>query len=167
VDKALSVGARLGLAPGGISEMFEGFPKPGTHPDEEYAITRHKGFLKLAMKHRKAVIPIYCFGASKMFRRLQLPSFFERLSKILKTSIVIFFGRWGLPIPFRQRLLYVVGEPIYPRYIAEGKSMPLEDTQDYQHQLDELHSKFCAALTKLFERHKESYGWGHKVLKLI
>ena len=38
VDRALAAGDRIGLAPGGISEMFEGYPKPGTHRDEEYAI---------------------------------------------------------------------------------------------------------------------------------
>lgn len=166
VDRALSAGDSIGLAPGGISEMFEGYPKPGTHPDEEYAIARHKGFLKLAMKHGTPVVPVYCFGATKMLRRLQLPEIFERISKLLRISVVILFGKWALPIPFRQRLLYAVGEPIYPRYICEGSPFPI-DNIEFQQQVDEMHSKFCDALTNLFERHKESYGWGHKVLKLI
>jgi hypothetical protein len=166
VDRALSSGARIGLAPGGIAEMFEGYPKPGTHPDEEYAIARHKGFLKLAVKHGLPVIPVYCFGASKMLKRLQLPDFFERISKILRISVVVLFGRGGLPIPFRQRLLYTVGEPIYPRYIQEGGQLPT-DSLEIQQQVNEMHTKFCDSLTNLFERHKESYGWGHKTLKLV
>ena len=166
VDRALSEGHRIGIAPGGISEMFEGYPKPGTLPNEEYAIARHKGFLKLAMKHGTPVIPVYCFGASKMMRRLQLPDFFEKLSKILKISVVVLFGKWGLPIPFRNRLLYTVGEPIYPRYVNEGTPLPTE-ALEYQHQVDEMHSKFCDSLTNLFEHHKESYGWGNKILKLV
>ena len=167
VDRALAAGDRIGLAPGGISEMFEGYPKPGTHRDEEYAIARHKGFLKLAMKHGVPVIPVYCFGASKLLRRLQLPEFFERISKLFRISVVVLFGRWGLPIPFRQRLLYAVGEPIYPRYFNEGTASPIADTLEFQNQVDEMHTKFCDSLANLFERHKENYGWGHKTLKLV
>jgi hypothetical protein len=31
----------MGLAPGGISEMFEGYPKLGRHPNEECVILIH------------------------------------------------------------------------------------------------------------------------------
>jgi 2-acylglycerol O-acyltransferase 2 len=136
--------------------MFEGYPKAGTFPNEEYSIVR-KGFLRLCVKHGVPVVPVYVFGATKMFRRLQLP-LLERLSRLIRMSIVVFFGVWGLPIPFRQRLSYVMGDPIAPEQKYNGA---VED------QVDDMHQRFCDELIRLFERHKEAYGWGHKTLKLI
>lgn len=161
VDMALAGGARVGLAPGGIAEMFEGYPKPGTHPDEEYAIVNsRKGFIRLAIKHDVPVVPVFCFGATKMLKRLQLPSFFEQISNMMRVSICIFYGAWGLPIPFRQKLLYVMGDPIYP-------PLPSSDHSSLQRQVDVMHAEFCNALSHLFEKYKRSYGWDRKVLKLV
>lgn len=107
VNKALKDGLSLGVAPGGIPEMFEGYPKPGTHPDDECALlANRKGFIRMAIRHGIPVIPVYTFGATKMFKRLQLPWVFEYISKMLRVSICLFFGQLGLPMPFRQRLLY-------------------------------------------------------------
>jgi 2-acylglycerol O-acyltransferase 2 len=142
--------------PGGIAEIFEGYPKAGSHPNEEYSIVR-KGFLRLALRHGVPVIPIYCFGATKMFRRLQLPAL-EHLSLLLRVSIVVFFGSWGLPVPFRQRLMYVIGNPIAP---------PSLDISGEEQAVDKMYNQFCDELLRIFDRHKESYGWGQKTLKLI
>ena len=76
--------------------MFEGYPKIGRSPDEECALLNsRKGFVKLALKHRLPLIPIYCFGASKMFKRLQLPPTIEKISNYLRIAFVIFFGKFG------------------------------------------------------------------------
>lgn len=162
VDRALSEGSRIGLAPGGIAEMFEGYPKPGTHPDEEYVILNsRKGFVRMAVKHGVPIIPIYCFGATKMFKRLQLPAL-EYLSKLMRISICVFFGSWGLPMPLRQRLLYVMGTPLFP-----PTNVDLSNTAELDNQVDELHARFCDELVALFDRHKESYGWARKTLKVV
>jgi 2-acylglycerol O-acyltransferase 2 len=163
VHRALTDGARIGLAPGGIAEMFEGYPKPLTHPHDEYAIVR-KGFLKLAWQHQIPVIPVYCFGATKMLRRLQLPHVVESISLLLRVSICILFGQWGLPIPFRQKLLYVMGNPIIPPPLDGNDGI---DQQRQQQQVDDMHAKFCQELLRLFEAHKESYGWGRKTLRIL
>jgi len=160
VDHALSQGDRIGIVPGGISEIFEGYPKPQTRPDEEYSIVR-KGFLRLALQHGVPVVPIYCFGATKMFRRLNFP-ILERLSHLIRASIVVFYGVWGLPIPFRQRLLYVIGDPIFPpTVLGTGTGEGQEQA------VDVMHTQFCDELLRIFERNKDSYGWHHKTLKLL
>ena len=153
---ALSNGDRVGIVPGGISEIFEGYPKIGARQDEEYSIVR-KGFLRLALQHGIPVVPIYCFGSTKMFRRLNLP-ILERLSHWIRASIVVFYGVWGLPIPFRQRLMYVIGDPIRPPTCTTGG----EDQA-----VDEMYQQFCDELIRIFERNKDSYGWHHKTLKLL
>eukprot|EP00592_Proboscia_alata_P015144 CAMPEP_0194395144 /NCGR_PEP_ID=MMETSP0174-20130528/124256_1 /TAXON_ID=216777 /ORGANISM="Proboscia alata, Strain PI-D3" /LENGTH=383 /DNA_ID=CAMNT_0039191039 /DNA_START=74 /DNA_END=1225 /DNA_ORIENTATION=+ len=164
VSKTLSLGDRIGLAPGGIAEMFEGYPKPNTHPDDEYTIlANRKGFIRMAIQHNVPVVPIYAFGATKLFKRFQLPEVFETVSKMLRISICVFFGRFGLPIPFRQRLLYVMGCPVFPPDIGDVAV----GSEEYRRLVDDMHAKFSERLLDLFDRHKASYGWGHKTLKII
>lgn len=148
--------------------MFEGYPKPLTHPNDEYAILKpRKGFVRMAVKHGVPIIPVYCFGATKMFKRVQLPPLFENISKVLRVSLCLFFGQFGLPIPFQQKLMYVMGRPLFPAHIENGSAMPPEGNPEFNRQVDALHSRFCDELAELFERHKESYGWGRKTLNLI
>lgn len=160
VDRALAQGSRIGLAPGGIAEMFEGYPKVGAHPDEEYVILNpRKGFVRMAIRHGVPLVPVYCFGATKMFKRLQLPAL-EHISKLLRISICVFFGSWGLPVPFRQRLLYVMGNPIHPAVNSDNGA-------EFENQVDAVHARFCDELVALFDRHKESYGWARKTLRVV
>ena len=162
VDRALSGGERVGIVPGGIAEIFEGHPgrDGGASPaarGEERSIVR-KGFLRLALKHGVPAVPVYCFGSTKMFRRLDLPVL-ERISSMIRASLVAFYGVWGLPIPFRQKLLYVVGDPVVPPSVG--------GSGDEDEAVDEMHQRFCDELVRIFERNKESYGWKDKTLKLI
>lgn len=154
----------VGLVPGGIAEIFEGYPKYGEHPDEEYTIVR-KGFLKMAIQHNRPVVPIYCFGATKMLRRLNMP-FLEWLSNLWRISLCVFYGVGGLPLPFRQRLTYVMGEPILPPSTTTSTNAMLVGPE-LDAQIDHMHQQFCQSLQSIFERHKEAYGWGHKTLKIL
>lgn len=113
----------------------------------------------MAWKYKIPVVPIYCFGSTKLFRRIHLPVL-ERFSKILRVSLVVFFGQMGLPIPFRQKLLYVIGNPIAPDELDDH---PVDE----EIALNGMQKQFCDELQRIFERHKHSYGWGNKTLKLI
>lgn len=70
----------------------------------------------------------------------------------------------GLPIPFQQRLLWVIGNPIHPPVIDQNID---ENSEEFRNLVDDLHSKFCDELIGIFERHKHRYGWGHKTLRLV
>ena len=140
--------------------MFLGYPKPGTHPDDEYAILEgRKGFIRMAIKHGVPVVPVYTFGATKMLKRVQLP-FIEQISKLLRISLCVFFGKWGLPIPFRTKLCYIIGQTLYPPLASS-------DDEEFRQQVNDMHHQFCMELKRIFERHKTSYGWENKVLNII
>jgi hypothetical protein len=158
VDSALAEGSRIGLAPGGIAEMFEGYPKHLAHPDEEFTIVR-KGIFRMAIQHGVPIIPVYCFGSTKLLKRLQLPAIVEKISVALRVSLVVFFGQFGLPIPFRQRLLYIMGRPIDP--------FSLDPDSSESQQIDDMFEKYCDEMVRIFDRHKESYGWAHKTLTTV
>jgi len=166
VDQALSEGSRIGLVPGGIPEIFEGYPKPLTHPDDEIAIVP-KGFLRMALRHQIPVVPVYAFGITKLFKRLQLPDIVERWSTMLRISICLFFGVAGLPIPFRQKLFYIMGDPIVPPSTDTANASTVNTAEQETQAVNQMHQAFCEELMRLFENHKELYGWGHKSLHLI
>lgn len=157
VEKALAKGDRVALAPGGIAEMFEGYPKQGTHPDDEVTLIR-KGIFKMAVKYGVPVLPVYCFGSSKLLHRLQLPPIVEKISLLLRVSLIVMYGKGFLPIPFRQKLLYVVGRPIHP---SSGSQAAFDE------RVDEMFANYCQEMIRIFDRQKESYGWAHKTLKII
>ena len=162
VDQALAQGDRIGLAPGGISEMFEGYPKAGRHPDEECVmLNSRKGFIRMALKHKVPLIPIYTFGSSKLLKRLQIPVL-EKFSNWMRVSLCVFYGVCGLPIPFRTKLLYVVGAPIHP-----PSNIPEIGTPEFNQQVDDMHLEFCEAMTRLFDKYKSNYGWDHKTLRIV
>jgi hypothetical protein len=70
------------LWPGGIAEMFWGFPRPGCKPNEEYAfLSSRKGFVRMAMKHGVPVVPVYCFGNTHVMHKAKSPWILEALSR--------------------------------------------------------------------------------------
>ena len=147
--------------------MFEGYPKPMTHPNDECTILQsRKGFIRLAVKYGVPVVPVYCFGSTKILKRLQLPSIVEKLSNALRISICLFFGQWGLPIPFRQRFLYAVGDPIYPPTYGNPSSGSISNSS-LENSVNEMHAKFCDEIVKLFDKYKASYGWDRKTLRIV
>lgn len=167
VADALRTEPRIGISPGGIAEMFESYPKPGYHPNDEAALLNdRKGMFKLAIQHGLPVVPVYTFGATKMFKRLQLPQFLETLSRLFKISLCILFGKLGLPIPFQQRLMYVIGKTIFPP-LAIGEDVSTLEGEEFERKVDEMHGAFCEEITRIFERNKEHYGWGHKTLRIV
>ena len=82
-------------------------------------------------------------------------------------SLVIFAGQWGLPVPFRQRLLYVIGKPIYPPTLHRGQLDGSNEKTRIRKLTEEMFSTYCEELRSLFDRHKAAYGWDGKVLTTI
>ncbi|CBN75192.1 mono-or diacylglycerol acyltransferase type 2 [Ectocarpus siliculosus] len=152
MDDALKQGHSLSLAPGGIGEMFlDG------EAGKEFALLRgHKGFVRRAMAHGVPLVPVYVFGNSQTFKRVPLPAALESLSRLLKASLVLFWGRWGLPIPFKVPLTFAFGETLD----IEKNLSPSDE------QVDAVHARFCEALADVFDRYKGTYGWGDTKLEL-
>lgn len=165
VHRALADGSRIGLAPGGISEMFEGYPKKGRQPNDECVLlASRKGFIRMALEHGVPVIPIYCFGSSKMLKRLNLP-ILERISNLFRISICLFFGNNFLPVPFRKKLLYVIGRAIHPPEHLNSKKVDASVIDDIL--VDVMHKRFCDEMVRIFDKYKHDYGWGMKTLRIV
>ena len=104
--------------------------------------------------------------------------------RTLRTSLVLFWGRWGLPVPFQVPLLFAAGAPIdahcrdFVRTVggapaaatnvsAGPRLRGLSGWRPSEAEVNDLHGQFCRALEQVFEGHKEAYGWGHKRLVLV
>jgi len=146
------------ITPGGIGEMFLGYPQPGCSPDEEFALLRNrKGFVRISLQYGITIVPIFVFGASKLFHRVVLPAIVERLSRWMRASILLFYGRFGFPLPFPVPLLYSVGQGIALAPTIDPRS----------EEIDFVHNIFSRELMETFGREKRNYGWEQKKLRIL
>lgn len=102
-------------------------------------------------------MPIYYFGNSQLFDFVG-GKWISRLSRKMRTSILLFYGRFFLPIPYQHPITMVIG-----KIIPVPEPIP-EPTQE---QIDEMHALFTCELVALFDRHKEDFGWAHKELVVL
>jgi hypothetical protein len=148
----------VAITPGGIAEMFWSYPRSGCLPDEEYALLRdRKGFVRIALQCGVKLVPIFAFGASQIFRRVALPDIFERLSRWLRTSLLVFYGKFGLPIPFQVPILFALGDAVNLTATAAPSS----------EEVDFVSNIFIRELERTFESNKRFYGWEHKSLRVV
>jgi len=115
------------LQPGGIAEMFYGTDC------EQIILSKRKGLCRVALQTGASLVPSYVFGANEIYTRWFGPhSLAARLSSVLRTSLVGWSGRWGVPfspLPVRGKLVIVLGAPIeVPR-----TESPTDDEVDALH----------------------------------
>jgi 2-acylglycerol O-acyltransferase 2 len=145
----LRAGTSVVIIPGGIAEIFV-----SRTDDEVLVLRQRKGFARAALAAGGLpIVPIYCFGNTGVFHVAPPPAPVAALSRRARVGLLAFWGRWGLPLPYRHKLLVVVGRPVRPA--------PGEDA-------DALHARYCEELTRLFDEHKGRLGpdWAAKTLRI-
>jgi len=177
----------VGITPGGIAEMYLGYPQPGYLENEEYALLNNRqGFIRIAIKQGLTLIPIFVYGSSSIFNRIVLPSFLENISRRLRASLMIFYGRLGLPVPYEVPLLYALGRHINLDMITDNVTATATagiitqaagalgvnvnvnvNLEPRQEEVDFVHNIFINELKRTFNTHKREYGWEHKTLKIV
>eukprot|EP00747_Dinoflagellata_sp_TGD_P187054 gnl/TRDRNA2_/TRDRNA2_44525_c0_seq1.p1 gnl/TRDRNA2_/TRDRNA2_44525_c0~~gnl/TRDRNA2_/TRDRNA2_44525_c0_seq1.p1 ORF type:complete len:334 (+),score=49.75 gnl/TRDRNA2_/TRDRNA2_44525_c0_seq1:94-1095(+) len=150
VSAALAKGESVCFFPGGIGEMMRTDGK-----SERLLLKSRKGFVKLALEHGVPIVPVYVFGQSVLWSQLQLPSWVEALSRIIRFSLMIPYGRWGTVVPRRLPLLYAIGKPIL---------CPRMDNSVSQAQVESTHAEVVAAVCELYDFYKDQYGWANRPL---
>jgi 1-acyl-sn-glycerol-3-phosphate acyltransferase len=148
--KELMRGESLGVSSGGIAEIFE------TNGQHETIILKNRfGLAKLALRTGAALVPCFVFGNSEALSLwYDNRGILQFLSRKFRVSLFFFWGRWGLPIPYRTSITGVMGEPME----VQKKENPTDD------EVMELHFRFMKAMKELFDTHKTAYGWPHRDL---
>lgn len=157
----LHSGHSIALAPGGARESLES--TPGTM---RLILKRRRGFVKLALATGAALVPVLSFGENELYNTFQFePGTCGRwcqglLQRVFGFTVPLFIGRgWLLPfLPSRSPVYTVVGPAVRP----DKACIDLADEEA----VDSLHTKYCEALCKLFDRHKAAHGLGDVQLQL-
>ncbi|XP_070346775.1 2-acylglycerol O-acyltransferase 2 isoform X4 [Equus asinus] len=138
---------------GGAQEALNA--RPGAYT---LLLRNRKGFIKLALLHGAALVPMFSFGENDLFDQVEnSPSSWlrwiqDKLQKTTSFSFPLFHGRgifqysFGF-IPYRQPITTVVGKPI-----AVQKTL-----NPSQEEVDQLHQRYIKELCDLFEAHKLKY----------
>mmetsp|Transcript_35535 Transcript_35535/g.42418 ORF Transcript_35535/g.42418 Transcript_35535/m.42418 type:complete len:337 (-) Transcript_35535:89-1099(-) len=135
---------------GGLAELFKSSRK-----EERLYLKKRKGFIKIALKEKNVdIIPVYLFGNTSVLTVVKT-GVLAYLSRKFQVSLTYFWGKWFLPIPRDDKLIYARGKPLGLPYI-------LEPTNE---EVDEWHEKYCQEVTRLFNSYKEKLpAYKHKQL---
>ncbi|KAJ1499926.1 hypothetical protein HMI55_004143 [Coelomomyces lativittatus] len=125
-----------------------------TQPGNVYLVLKkRRGFIKLALISGSALVPVFSFGENDCFQPYSIQSnpYFNHLLHCIKHwfgwTFPLCHGRFWLFLPFRKRIVTVVGTPIFvPR--VPNPSPELIET---------YHAKYIQGLTELWETFKHKY----------
>ncbi|CAK9200099.1 unnamed protein product [Sphagnum troendelagicum] len=144
-SKLLEEGYSCILVPGGVQECLY------MEPDREVVYLKNRfGFVKVAIQAGAAVVPCFCFGQTNTYRWWK-PSgkWYNQMSRKLGFTPLVFWGRFGGPVPFQKPMYFVVGKPID---VTKNPSPTNEE-------IAVLHGQYIRAVEELFEKHKAAAGF--------
>ena len=151
--KALNNNFTIGISSGGVSEVFT-----SNSNDQRIVLKSRKGITKLAIRTGAELTPSYCFGNTDLYSLFTggkyFHSYVRKISRKIGFALILFWGRFGLPIPYRIPLLCVIGKPIM---IVQTD----EPTDEY---IDQIHNQLIDKTLELFNKYKHIYGWEDKNL---
>lgn len=148
----------LYILPGGVAEIFTS--KPGYNA---IVFKSRKGLVKLSIDTRAELVPCYVFGGTDFFHTLATSdSVLSSISRKLKMGITIFWGQFGLPIPFPAKVTMVIGKPIPPPAVKD-----LNDKEELSGAVNDLHETFMKAIVALFDRYKGLAGYPESSLDIL
>ena len=142
-DKALARGRSLYVCTGGEEESMR-----SARGVDVVVLAKRKGFVRLALAHGASLVPVFGAGVSDCYQTYPLLLRARMaLQKATGIALPIFHGRALTPLPSRQRIELLVGEPIATPAPAARGAKP-DDAL-----VDEYHAKYVAALKALHAKH--------------
>lgn len=151
--KLLGSGTSCVIIPGGLQESLL-----MNHSKEVVFLKRRLGFVRLAVENNVPLVPIFAFGQRDVYH-FWFPrgAFHTALSRKIMFVPMLFWGRWGSPIPFQKEMTLVVGKPV---------PVPCCAKDDFQAAVLEMHANFLKSLTEIYEKHKDVVGASHIPLEI-
>jgi 1-acyl-sn-glycerol-3-phosphate acyltransferase len=143
----------IGISTGGVAEVFE------TNSTDECILLKERiGLIKLAIRTGADIVPCYLFGNTHLLNCWSGEGFangrtiLERISRKIGFALILFYGRYYLPLPYRIPILGIRGESIQTHHY----NMPTEPTTQ---QINTIQNQLINDMQKLFDNNKTYYGW--------
>jgi len=155
-ERQLDKGKSILVLPGGEAEQIRTL-----RGREEVYVQKRMGFIKLALRKKVPVVPVYVFGVSDMYHTSNAAfPLREWLVKNLGVAVVLTLGKYGWPLcPINVKTTIVFGKPIEMKCKEAGK--PTDE------EVQAKHKEFVVALEKLFDDNKQALGYGDRKLEII
>mmetsp|Transcript_18202 Transcript_18202/g.55789 ORF Transcript_18202/g.55789 Transcript_18202/m.55789 type:complete len:618 (-) Transcript_18202:148-2001(-) len=159
--RALDDGRSVVLVPGGQAEIF----RTRSWGDRVVVYRGHRGFVRLALKTRTRLVPVFAFGEWELMDNV---SCFPRTQAVTRRYLgfpapFLPYGRFGLPLPRRppHGVTVVVGRPL------DVEAFLLSSGEDPNHDraVAAAHAAYFARLSDLFDRFKATAGYPDHVLE--
>jgi hypothetical protein len=113
-------------------------------------VTRHRGFIRMALQLGTALVPVLSFGETQILENVSLPSIQRWSLKNLGVGFpLIPYGKFYSPVPNNVPVTVVVGKAIEVKKIDEPTAQ----------QIEALHNRYYEEIKRLFEAHKEAAGY--------
>jgi hypothetical protein len=141
------------VIPGGIAEMY--LVDKNNKEVESIYFKNRGNTVKMAIQQGANIIPVFFFGNTQLFSVIGSNNWLAKLSRKLKASIVFFYGRNYLPVPYRHPLKMISGE------IVEVKQIDNPSEQEIQ----EIMEKVIKSIQDVYEKKKPV--WEKRKLNIL
>jgi len=152
-EKLLEHGKNVGVNPGGMHEQV-----CTDHTKETVSFAGKLGFVRLAIKYGVPLLPCYVFGENQLVKTSDWTRKVNWWAyKKLSVGNLLFHGRYGIPqTPFLMNPLWLPdkGKNLDCR-LGEPVEVGPPDANPSEEKVQEVFSRYRAALQKLFDEHKE------------
>lgn len=128
ITKVFKEGKHCAVIPGGIAEMYL-----MSEDSEGIYLRKRHNTVKAAIQEGAHIVPSFFFGNTKIFNVASgsgSDSWMSKLSRKLRASIVIFFGRQGLPVPLRHPIRMVTGNIVEVVQCDAPSEEQIQETMD-------------------------------------
>ena len=157
-SRVLDDDCSVAVYPGGSREIFSTDPNSS---ETKVYLSKRRGFVKLAIAHGAALVPVFVFGEKRCYRRLNVPApLRDWLLRTWKIPLIVFWGRWFTWYPYAARQTVVFGAPIKTTFNDAVDEDDEKRAERLEKHVDRLHATYCDAVEQLFEKHKAFAGYG-------
>lgn len=128
---------------------------------EQIYLRNRRGFIRLAQETGATLVPVYIFGHTRLFDQLAgADGWAAAVSRMVKGSLTLFWGRWFLPIPYATSLTVAFGAMVRPKPTPSAPAAKQETEEDLQR-------RFISAVETLYANHHEEAGYGGVPLEVL
>jgi len=154
ITREVSRGNSVGLVADGIAGIFR-----CNDETETVYLKDRKGLARLCLRTGITILPSYSLGNTQSFSAwFDSMGHMEKISRKTKASFLIFWGRFGLPIPRRNTITQLYGSPIETPLVIKNPS---------EKEIDNLHQRLLNGMKEIFDLHKHAVGYSGKKIKFV